>query len=240
MRRRTAGACAALGVLALVTTVRITTLYDGIDELADYWSQPRGEAGGLVYVALGDSAAQGLGASRPEASYVGLTAQRLRDETGRVQVYNLSKSGATLRDVLETQLAALRALPVRPDVVTVCIGGNDVRAFDRGRFAKDSADLAAALPPGSYVSDVPYFALPWWTAESDEASDVLTAALRAEGVTVVPLHHAMRVQGRQALVTQHAADLFHPNDRGYRVWASAFWERIAPDVPALMARHRAS
>jgi len=235
------GVCAAFGVLAIVTTIRITTLYDDIDDLAEHWSSPQGEPGGLVYVALGDSAAQGLGSSRPETSYVGLIAQQLRDETGLpVQVFNLSKSGARARDVVETQLDALRALPVKPDVVTVCIGGNDVRGFDRTQFAKDSADLAAALPPGAYVSDVPYFTLPWWTAESNEASEVLANALRAKDTKVVPLHEVMRSQGRQALFTQHAADLFHPNDRGYRVWAGAFWSRIAPDVPSLVARSRAS
>jgi lysophospholipase L1-like esterase len=223
-------------MLALVTTIRVSTLYDDIPALAEHWSHPQGEAGGLLYVALGDSAAQGLGASSPDTGYVGLIAQHLRDESGLpVQVRNLSKSGATVRDLIETQLAQLQSLPVQPDVVTVCIGGNDVRGFDRDRFAQDAADLAAALPARSFVCDVPYFAIPWWTSASDEAATILTKALATSSAIVVPLHEAMRRQGRRALITQHAADLFHPNDRGYRVWASAFWERLLPAVPAVVA-----
>jgi len=29
------------------------------------------------------------------------------------------------------------------------------------------------------------------------------------------------------MLTQFAADWFHPNDRGYRVWAETFWVEIA-------------
>jgi len=31
------------------------------------------------------------------------------------------------------------------------------------------------------------------------------------------------------MLTQFAADWFHPNDRGHRVWADAFWEQLADD-----------
>jgi lysophospholipase L1-like esterase len=32
------------------------------------------------------------------------------------------------------------------------------------------------------------------------------------------------------MLTQFAADWFHPNDRGHRVWADAFWARISTDA----------
>lgn len=28
------------------------------------------------------------------------------------------------------------------------------------------------------------------------------------------------------MITDFAADWFHPNDRGHRLWADAFWEAI--------------
>ena len=56
-----------------------------------------GEPGDLVYVALGDSAAQGIGASTSDNGYVGLVADRLRERTGNpVLGVNLSRSGATV------------------------------------------------------------------------------------------------------------------------------------------------
>ena len=30
------------------------------------------------------------------------------------------------------------------------------------------------------------------------------------------------------MLTDFAADWFHPNDRGHRVWADAFWDEMAP------------
>ena len=38
------------------------------------------------------------------------------------------------------------------------------------------------------------------------------------------------------MITDFAADWFHPNDRGHRVWADAFWEAI--DRSGAAARQR--
>jgi len=90
------------GVLALVLAllgvwgVRLWQLRHQVDRDRDYWAAPKGEPGGILYVALGDSVAQGIGASGPERGYVGLLAERLRIATGRpVLVVNLSRSGAS-------------------------------------------------------------------------------------------------------------------------------------------------
>ncbi len=80
-------------------------------------------------LALAVVAAQGIGASRPSNGFVGVLGRQLAAATGQpVQVVNLSRSGARIRDVLDTQLPALAALDRTPDLVTVAIGGNDVRA----------------------------------------------------------------------------------------------------------------
>jgi acyl-CoA thioesterase-1 len=231
MSRRTKVICAVVSAVVAISALRVVLLYRGIDDGMAHWKEPRGEPGGLLYVALGDSAAQGLGASEWDKGYVGLIAQRLRDKTGKpVQVINLSKSGATVRDVLQDQVPRMAALSRLPDLVTVGAGGNDVRNFDRTRFTKDARELVALLPPTAYVADGPHFIHKWWTANADAAADVMAQELRAQNRPVVPLHAEMRKQGRRALVTQFAADVFHPNDRGYRVWAQAFWSRIEPDL----------
>jgi lysophospholipase L1-like esterase len=38
----------------------------------------------------------------------------------------------------------------------------------------------------------------------------------------VPLHARTRRYGLWGVSTQFAGDLFHPNDRGYQVWADTF------------------
>ncbi|MEO5743679.1 MAG: hypothetical protein ABIQ53_03685, partial [Terracoccus sp.] len=62
--------------------VRLWHLRGEVARYGRYWAQPRGGNAGILYVALGDSTAQGIGASRPERGYVGLIAERLRVATG--------------------------------------------------------------------------------------------------------------------------------------------------------------
>ena len=225
-----AGLLVAVLVLLAIWVVKLATLALSAGNNAEYWSEPQGEAGGLLYVALGDSAAQGIGASSPDKGYVGLLAQRLRSSSGQpVQVINLSRSGARIGDVLSTQLPALSALGREPDVLTVAIGGNDIRAYDRAMFAAESDRLTAALPAGAYVADAPYFMHGRWERDAQQAADLLTASATARGLRPVPLHEALRAQGATAMLTQFAADWFHPNDRGHRVWADAFWAEISAE-----------
>ena len=221
---------AAVLVLVAVWAVKLVQVALGARSNADYWSQPQGETGGLLYVALGDSAAQAVGASDPQHGYVSLLADRLRDSTGQpVEIVNLSKSGARIKDVLDTQLPALAALGRTPDVVTVAIGGNDVRAYDRATFAREADRLAAALPDGAYVADAPYFMHGRWERDAAQAAALLRDAAARHGLRPVALHEALRRQGWRAMFTQFAADWFHPNDRGHRVWADAFWREMSRD-----------
>jgi lysophospholipase L1-like esterase len=191
---------------------------------ARWWKDEGKKPGELLYVALGDSAAQGVGASRPGRSYVGLIARHLRERSGRtVRVVNLSMSGARLREALAIQLPALRRMTTRPDVLTVAIGANDVASFDPARFESELRELYAALPAGAIVADLPSFYLGSAERKAREANAIVRRLAAERGFEVAPLHAATRRQGaaRYAL-NQVAADFFHPNDRGYRVWASAF------------------
>ena len=233
-----------IAVAAVVTLVvgvgwgvKLARVAHSVQTHASYWAQPHGQPGGLLYVALGDSAAQGIGASRPDRGYVGLLAQRLRERTGRpVEVVNLSRSGAHLLDVVDTQLVALGALGRVPDVLTVGVGGNDIQDYDRERFAAAADRLTAALPDGAYVADVPYFMHGRWERDAAQAAGLLRASASRAGLRPVALHAALRAQGWRAMFTDFAADWFHPNDRGHRVWADAFWHDITPNVAAVPDR----
>src|SRR5918995_2824211 len=67
------------------------TLNDTLPVHSKWWRDHAAADGELLYVAVGDSAAQGIGASRPDRSYVGVLADDLRAATGRsVRVVNLS------------------------------------------------------------------------------------------------------------------------------------------------------
>ena len=216
-------AALSVSLVALVGwCVRLRRVKRGVGLARRFWAQPQGAPGGLLYVALGDSAAQGVGASRPDRGYVGLLAERLGCTTGQpVQVINLSSSGATIEDLLREQLPRLQRL--QPDLVTVAIGGTDMFRADPVAFDACVDRLIAALPPQTVIADVPYFMHGHWERDARRAAATMTRVAAARGLPVVALHEALRREGWAAMASQFAADWFHPNDRGYRVWADAFW-----------------
>jgi len=136
-------------VILLVTVgVGLASLYVKIPRYHKYWQKRAAHPvaqDALVYVALGDSTAQGIGATRPEKGYVGLIADALEQKHGRpVHVVNLSKSGAKLSDCLRDQLPKLT--DIQADIITVGIGANDMSTWDPESFRTDMDTLMTGLP----------------------------------------------------------------------------------------------
>lgn len=205
--------------------LRLWQLRHSVGQYRSYWSVAQGEIGGILYVALGDSTAQGIGASAPERGYVGLIAQRLRSATGRpVQVLNVSRSGARVHDVVVEQLPRVAGLA--PDLVTVAVGAKDLKHYDADRFRADVDALIAGLGAMTVVGDVPWFMHGGTGRKSGQAADYVAVRAGARGLPVARLHRAMRERGWASMVTDFAADWFHPSDRGHRLWADAFWDAI--------------
>jgi len=208
------------------------TLNDTLPVHSKWWRDHAATEGELLYVAIGDSAAQGIGASRPDRSYVGVLADDLRAATGRsVRVVNLSVSGATTWLAVQDQLPRFRRLS--PDVVTVSIGANDIAGWNPAAFDRNIRTIFAALPPHAVVADLPCFHLPHNERKVAEANRMLRAAAREHGLAVASLHEATRRQGLRGILTQFARDMFHPNDHGYAVWAAAFRPSITARAAVL-------
>ncbi|MEO8907014.1 MAG: SGNH/GDSL hydrolase family protein [Microbacteriaceae bacterium] len=196
-----------------------------------WWRDTAKLPGELLYVAIGDSAAQGIGASAPPRGYVGRLAEDIRSITGRtVQVVNLSVSGATVGLAVANQLPRFRTL--KPDIVTVSIGANDIGAFDPSAFEDGLREIFAALPPHAIVADLPCFYLPRNERKVAVANRILRRVAAEHKLIVVPLHATMLRQGLHGMFTQFAQDAFHPNDRGYRVWAAAFEPTLTAELIA--------
>jgi acyl-CoA thioesterase I len=201
------------------------------------WKRRELRRGTLRYVALGDSLAQGIGASDPERGYVGLLAARLEHATGRtVEVVNLSETGIMIHDLVRDQLPVLNAMRPRPELVTVTIGTNDVGRVTGERLRERFAELCSRLPPGTLVGDLPRFHRGKRARAAVEANAVLHDVLAEHPELVaVPLHDAThRATHRAAHRATHrgtrrghrSADLFHPNDRGHRLYADTFWTAL--------------
>ena len=239
-----AGAAVAVVAITLLLWVRwlsrrrvywFERLTNAIPVNSDWWKEQRAKSGELLYVAIGDSAAQGIGASRPGRSYVGFVAAHIRSVSSQeVRVVNIGISGATVGIAIAKELPALAKLD--PDIVTVSIGANDMPTFEPSRFAAQLEELFAALPSHAIVADLPTFYFLPAEKKVRIANQLLRDAAARHALTVVPLHEAMRKQGLWGVTTQFAGDLFHPNDRGYRVWASAFLDAVDKRLTSIGGR----
>ena len=176
---------------------------------------------GPLWVVLGDSTAQGLGAPGPEYGYVGQVLDALRRQTGQPwRVLNLSVSGSLIRDVLNRQLPQL---PAGADMVTCGIGVNDILYTGPGKLFNDMRALLAAVPDNTIMLDLPvpagYAGLlgrasrPYLTRINRALHE--GAAARGLPVAEVSAHFLPPWTGK------FASDCFHPSQDGYRDWTRA-------------------
>lgn len=222
----------AAGVAGAITfAAGRSTVTRVVGPYSEHWAElnqiERSDA--LVLVALGDSLAQGVGASAVDQGYVPLVAHRIAQHTGRnVRVINLSVSGAVSDDVVTDQLPLLDALPVKPDIVTLDIGGNDVvfPAHNVETFRASLDVILAGLPEGSFVADVPWVPLPGMRRQSESMAEAAISLIERHGHHHAAVHEVTRGFGVLGYQRYLAADWFHPNDAGYLGWADAFWQAI--------------
>lgn len=220
-----------IAVFAASLLIGLLGLYSQIPRYQKYWNKQAAQLAtddALVYVALGDSTAQGVGASSPRSGYVGRVAEALAQKHGRpVHVINLSKSGARLSDCLRDQLPSLKH--IHADVVTIEIGANDMGNLDKATFENDMDELMTRLPKQTVISDVPYFG---GGRKRSLEPNVLAASLiinnlaAKHGLRVAPLH---QVTKERDSVWTMSMDFLHPSNLGYRNWFHAFWQILDKD-----------
>lgn len=217
-----------LATLVVVQAGRLIHIYRSVDANKQYWlrraslpSQP----GDFVYVALGDSVANGIGASRPQNGYVGLVARRIHDRTGRgVRVINVSVTGATTADVVREQLPKIQG--VRPDLVTLDIGANDVNRRVRDDvLLRDFTTILDALPERTtIVADLPTFKRGPKQSTLLRLNAEIRDRVEARGMRLAPIFDV--TSSTIGDWRTYGADLFHPSNRGHRNWYRAFVTQV--------------
>ncbi|WP_082518317.1 SGNH/GDSL hydrolase family protein [Curtobacterium sp. Leaf183] len=204
---------------------------------AEWWRERLHHEGQLTYLAIGDSAAQGVGATVPSRGYVGLLARRIKHRSRTtVRVVNLSVSGATTWGAKKDQLPKLRNFT--PDVCTVSIGANDIADFHPDKFERNIRAIYAAVPSHAVVAELPCMFSPDRERKVAVANEIIHRVADELGLTVAPLHAITKRVGIRRTFFNTYGDLFHPNDRGYEIWASAFEPAIDARVDTVAAiRH---
>jgi len=200
---------------------------------------PKDRTDAVLYVALGDSTVEGVGATTPERNYVSRVYDRLRSIYPNARVVNLGVSGATSVDVVTDQLS--KAVELHPTLITLSIGPNDITArvrleeYERNldtilqRLTRETrAVLVVNLLPDLGVTPRYKFGAEREIVErlTSRFNDALARKARRHGAEVVDLYAASReeVPRRLELI---AADGYHPSDEGYARWATLMWNGIA-------------
>lgn len=198
------------------------------------------EGAWLRYVALGDSYTIGTSV---------VPAERWPDQLvarlpGLQLVANLGVNGFTSRDLIEVELPQLAGL--RPDVVTILIGVNDVVQGVPEETYRDNVTLildevSALVGAGRVlvVTTPDYTVTPAGADYGDPAQQsagirafnaIITDLARARGIAVVDIHDiSLEAATDRSLV---ASDGLHPSGTQYRRWV----ERILPAAGTLLAR----
>lgn len=199
-----------------------------VEPYAQYWREHNArvldsrEAGSRLWVAVGDSTAQGVGASAPDRGFVG---QLLEMLGAGWQVVNLSRSGIRLQALRAELVPELAALASSASLVTVTVGANDLIPTPLARITHHLGSLLEELPAGAVVATVPQGLRP---AKAAAFNDLVRTRAPDLGLRVADVwaHTGPPWRGK------FASDGFHPNDGGYRHWTDAFAEALGlhPDT----------
>lgn len=220
-----------LGVVIVIALFGLE-LKSQVGRYQKYWhkrsEEPRAK-NDLLYVALGDSTAQGIGASSASKGYVGLIAKELEKKHGQqVRVVNLSKYGDKIVDALDRQIPLLEKINTNSDtVVTIEIGANDMGSFESQKFEKQMDELMNKLPRQTVISDIPYFG---GGLRRDlepnvlQANKIIYRLAAKHNLKVAQLHAKIKDDN---LLLNYAVDRFHPSSYGYKTrWVPAFLEQM--------------
>jgi len=187
-----------------------------------------GQGTPLKYAVLGDSTAvaQGgdyaLGYAQATAAYLATTHQ--------VAWQNAAVSGATIEDVVDSQLP--QVIASRPDVVLIAVGANDVTHLTplrkvRNSFERAIGELRAANPQviilltgAPDMGSVPRFGQPlrWLVGERTKVLNKKVQALAIKNRVIFAPIASKTGPIFRARPELFAADKFHPTTEGYQLW----------------------
>lgn len=195
-----------------------------VERYAQRWDESNERARhqkGPLWVALGDSSSQGVGASAWEHSWTHVVLTHLRRETGEQwRLINLAMSGGRFLDVADRQIPVLNTMLDEPQLVTCVIGSNDLmwRRGVKGVVA-DAERAVDRLPDGSFVSKL---------NGPGPRPKLLNAEFeRGEQAKDHRLFNIWNwPSGRGAL----AADRVHPSDVGYGHMADLAWSALGAEL----------
>jgi len=184
----------------------------------------------FVYVAIGDSTVEGVGSSHPKKSFPALVFRKIKKDKKNASFYNLGKSGARIKDVVEHQLP--KAISLKPDLITISVGSNDLRhRTNLKHFEKDYYYLLKTLrnktsakiiisniPDLSLLPSLSIFVKYLAKFMARRLNQIIAKHSSQFKCVLVDLYEGSRIYSKK-YKDLISGDGFHPSDKGYSLWA---------------------
>lgn len=186
----------------------------------------------FVYVAIGDSTVEGIGASHHSKSFPALVFEKIKKDKKEAVFHNLGKGGAKVKDVIEHQLR--KTIELKPDLVTISVGGNDLhRRTNLKHFEKDFSYLLKTLkeetnaevivsniPDVSLLPSISIFLKYVVRFMNRRFNRIINKHTKEFKYSLIDLYEGSKEHGKK-YKDLISADGFHPSDKGYALWANA-------------------
>lgn len=191
----------------------------------DEWNAKAARESGPLWVALGDSSSQGVGAPDPMDGWIPQMIDLLRTKTGEQwRVINLSITGAQYDDIAFWQLDRVRALRKDgqvPQLMSLIAGANNLMAPNSWPKAFGHLDnVLASMPEGrSVVGRV---------GSSSLLNSMMARRFNAK-IEAAAAKKDFQLFWPWAWPSSDglAADRWHPGPKGYGYMVDLIWPRIA-------------
>ncbi|MFA6394220.1 MAG: SGNH/GDSL hydrolase family protein [Patescibacteria group bacterium] len=190
----------------------------------------------IIYTALGDSLAAGVGVLRYEESYPYRIAQKISGAGGNITLRDRAYPGAKTSDLINDLLTA--AINDRPDIVTLLIGVNDIHGnVSKTKFSENYKEILTRLKDGTkakiFAVSIPYLGtntllLPPYNLyiklRTIEYNKIIKELARENNIEYVDLYAPTELMFKDSSL--YSADLFHPSAKGYELWAEIIYADI--------------
>ena len=191
----------------------------------------------FVYVAIGDSSVEGLGATSPDRTYPAIIFTAIRKVYKNAEFYNLGRLDSDAHDVIIEQLD--KAINLTPDLITISLGTNDIRhrrsiiAFEKDlqqilfRLKKETlAEVVInTIPDLSKAPAVEKIVRGLSRVLVKRFNTRITRQAEKNDAVLVDLFEmtSMYAKSHPEMLSE---DGFHPSDFGYALWANSVIHHI--------------
>lgn len=223
MPRRETGALTQAAQRVSAGVGRIEAMREPHAAFWDAWNLRAAATDGPLWVAVGDSSTQGIGAPDPLDGWVPLVLALLREATGDPwRVINLSITGGQFTDIIEHELPRLRELEAaghHPELCTMIAGANNMMAPATWKGSNDLLEqILYALPTRSVVARVGVSS-PFNSIMARRFTGTIERIGAERDFELFWPWDWPSLDGM-------AEDKFHPSPKGYGYMRDIIWERV--------------